>query len=321
MTFQTAVWAVDGNTESGNFARLMLQSSTAGAQGVVGHLDCIVRATGPATAGIIIGPGAVVIKGTETSYQGSYYGYNVGDDTTLSISATGGAARSDMIVARAEDPTWSGSPWGAPSAGQIIWPRVISGVAAGSVTPPAGTSAIPLARIDMPASTTTVQPSYIHDLRQVSQPQRIMQSFAVIGSGTPVASGTGAGVQAYPPGASWQVQIPDYATNMVLMWSLNEMLWAGDTTVMSLVWPVIGTSVTSPLVTTQQSAINFTPANNEWRHTFGGGGNVTIPASIRGTTQTLQFAYQNAGSTGTMRWGAGCSVTLLAEFQQLAALA
>jgi hypothetical protein len=320
VTFQTAVWAVDGNTESGNFARLMLQSSTAGAQGVVGHLDCIVNATGPATAGIIIQPGAVVIYGAEAPYQGSYYGYNVGTDTTLSIAATGGSARSDMIVARAEDPTWSGSPWGAPASGQIIWPRVISGVASGATTPPAGQSCIPLARIDMPASTATVQQSYIHDLRQVSQPQRILQAFAATGPAVAVASGSGSGVQAWPP-VSWSAQIPAYATNLVLMWSLNELRWQGDTTVRSYAWPVFGSSVSSPVLTTQQSLVSFTPTNNEYRHTIGGGGNVSIPVSLRGTTQTIQFAWQTAGNNGTMAWSEGASVTLLAEFQQLAALA
>jgi hypothetical protein len=320
VTFQTAVWAVDGNSVDASYARLMLQSSTLGAQGVVGHLDCIVNANTVPTAGIQITPGQVVILGAEASYQGSYYGFNVGNDSTLSIAATGGATRSDMIVARAEDPTWSGSPWGAPAAGQIIWPRVLSGVAAGSASPPAGYSCIPLARIDMPASTSVVQQSYIHDLRQVAVPQRIMQAFAATGPATAVGSGTGSAVQAWPP-VSWAVQIPAYATNAVLMWSLNEIEWRGDTTVRSYAWPVFGSSVLSPVLTTQQSLVSFTPANNEYRHTIGGGGNVSVGASLRGTTQTLQFAWQTAGNTGTMNWNEGASVTVLVEFQQLAALA
>ena len=89
MTFQSSVWAVDGNTVSGALARLQLQASTLGAQGVVGHLDCIVQATTPSpTAGIVITPGQVVILGQETTYQGSYYGWNIGNDTSLSIAAT-----------------------------------------------------------------------------------------------------------------------------------------------------------------------------------------------------------------------------------------
>jgi hypothetical protein len=173
MTFQTAVWAVNANQVDAAFARLMLQSATLGAQGVVGHLDCQVNATTPSpTAGIVITPGQVVVLGQEATYQGSYQGFNIGNDTTLSIAATGGAIRSDMVVIRAEDPTWSGSPWGNPASGQILFPRVISGVAAGSVVPPAGQSCIPLARIDMPASTSTSSPTSTTSARCASRRSR-----------------------------------------------------------------------------------------------------------------------------------------------------
>lgn len=325
MTFQTAAYAVDGNAESGNFLRLMLQSATLGSQGVVGHLDAQVKANSPATAGIIITSGAVVVLGSETSFQGSYYGFNVGNDTSLSIAATGGSARSDLIVVRAEDPTWSGSPWGNPATGQILFPRVISGVAPGTLVPPGGISAIALARIDMPASTTTVSAGFIHDLRQVCNPQRIMAMQAVTGPGTTTHSTTSTTPIQWPTGASWQIQIPNFATSMVVSWSVNEVQWdsgVGNQVVRGFIFPVIGSSVTAPVVSMPQSMVSFDATTGPFRHTIGGGGIVAIPASIRGTTQTLQFAQQADGTnTGTMGFNEGSSVTITYEFQQLAAAA
>jgi hypothetical protein len=324
VTFQTACYAVDGNEESGNFLRLMLNSATLGSQGVVGALDCAVQANTVPTAGINVTSGAVVVLGAEAAYQGSYYAYNTGTDSTLTIASTGGSPRSDMIVARAEDPTWSGSPWGNPASGQIIFPRVISGVASSATTPPSGQSCIPLARIDMPASTSVVQGSYIHDLRQVCNPQRIMQVMAITGPSVKVSSPGSAIIvpTQWPTGAIWSVQIPSFATTMVIAWSCNELEWNGDTNVRANLWPVIGSSVSAPVVTTPQSLVSYTSAAGPWRHTIGGGGTVAIPASIRGTTQTLQFVYEETSpSSGTMSFGEGCSVTVTVEFQQLASAA
>lgn len=322
MTFQTAVWAVDGNLVDAAYARMMLQSASLGAQGVVGHLDCIVRATTPSpTAGVTIDPGQVLVAGAEAPYQGSYQGWNVGLDSTLSIGATGGAARSDMVVVRAEDPTWSGSSWGNPASGQILFPRVISGVAGGSVVPPAGQSCIPLARIDMPPSTSVVNAAYIHDLRQVAIPQLLQIVLYAAGPGSAVAStGSLSATVQWPAGATWPIQIPAWATLMTVAWSVNEVLYNSGT-VRGFIWAVIGSSVTAPVVTTQQSMVSLTTTTGPGMHTIGGGGMASIPASIRGTTQTLQFAQRtDTTHTGTLNFGEHSSVTATVQFQQQAAL-
>ena len=321
MTFQSAVWAVDGNTVNAALARLMLQAATMGSQGVVGALDCQVQATTPTpTAGIVITPGQVVVLGQETPYQGAYHGWNIGNDTTLSIAATTGAVRSDMIVARAEDPTWAGSPWGGPAAGQIVWPRVISGVSSTATVAPGGISAIPLARIDMPASTSTVQQSYIHDLRQVAIPQTATTQLYAAGPGSGNNWTTGGSTVAWPTGATWPVSIPSWATQMVVMWSLNQIQWVSGWC-RGTVRLVIGSSVTAPVVTTPASLVSIQAAAGPFRHTTGGGGVVAIPASIRGTTQTFQFAQANAGQPGVMQADEGSGTAVILTFQQQAAAA
>lgn len=320
MTFQSAVYAVDGNAESGNFLRLMLQSSNGGVQGVVGATDLLVTATGPATAGIVIAGGACLIAGVETPYQGTYYGYNVGNDTSLTIGATAGSARSDMVVVRAEDPTWSGSPWGNPASGQCIFPRVITGVSSSATTMPGGQSGIPLARIDMPPSVSVVQAAYIKDLRNVAQPQRVLQ---VIGAQDTVTRNwtVGTGGVAWPPGASWQVFIPPWATYFKMNWQINDALWQSGWA-RGYVNPFFGTSVGSPNLAMPQTLVSIPAATGPYRHSISGAFAVTIPASLRNTTQTLQFKQVTDGSqVGVLSVDEGSSYAVVYEFQQLAALA
>jgi hypothetical protein len=324
VTFQTAAYAVDGNAESGNFLRLMLLSATLGSYGVVGAQDCLVQANSPNTSGIIITSGAVVILGTETTFQGSYYGYNVGNDTSLTIAATGGSSRSDMIVARAEDPTWSGTPWGNPAAGQIIFPRVLSGVASGSTVPPSGSgSCIPLARIDMPASTSVVAQSYIHDLRAVANPQRQLTVYGVLGPGTATNWTVSTTAHAWPPGASWSVYVPPWATTAQVQWEINDMLIesGGNGWARGNLWPVFGASVTAPNLafptTLTSVSTSVTPAGT--RHSVNGWAQASIGPSLRNTTQTLQMAQNTDGTnTGINTVDEGSQVSLLIEFQGLA---
>jgi len=319
VTFQTSAAFVDGNPESGNFLRLMLQSSTAGSQGIIGATDLLVTANTVPTSGVNIAGGACVVAGAETAFQGSYYGYNVGLDTSLTIASTGGTIRSDMVVVRAEDPTWSGSPWGNPASGQILFPRVISNVAAGLTTVPGGYSAIPLCRIDMPVSTSVVSQAYIHDLRQVAQPLRILQMQTAQGPGTAANWTVSTTPHAFPPGATWPVAIPLWATTMVVTWVLSDMLYNGASGwARGWIYPVFGASVSSPALSFPQTLVSLPTQTGGFRHTISGGATAAIGPSLRGTTQTMQFAQTTDGTnTGVCAADEGTQLAVTYEFQQL----
>jgi hypothetical protein len=322
VTFQSAAYAVDGNTESGNFLRLMLQSASQGAQGIINPTDLLVTQTGTPSAGILIAGGACIVFGAETAFQGSYFGYNVGNDASLTIAATGGSVRSDMIVVRAEDPTWSGSPWGNPAAGQILFPRVISGVSSSAVNPPGGISAIPLARIDIPVSTSTITNAMIHDLRYVANPQHFTQILYAGGPGSAQAWTVGTTGVAWPAVANWSVAIPTWATLMVLKWDISDVLWnsgVGTQWARGFLNPVFGASVTSPNLSFPQTLVSIPLATGPYRHTISGAASVSIPPSLRGTTQTLQFKQVTDGTqTGTLSVDEGSQCSLIYEFQQQA---
>jgi hypothetical protein len=123
MTWSQALWAVDGNTLPGSAWRQQLQSATLAAQGIVNPGDLKVTAFGTPGAGVNIAGGACVIVGAEAANQGSYYGVNIGTDT-VSVAATGGTGRSDLIIARVEDPTVAGVSWGwNPATDQLVYTR------------------------------------------------------------------------------------------------------------------------------------------------------------------------------------------------------
>jgi hypothetical protein len=321
VTFQTPAWMVDGGAVlNGNFLRMVLAAATAQQQGVVGPLDCIVTQTAVASPGILISAGSVIVLGQEAVQQGSYMGENVGNDATLTIAPTGGSVRSDLIVVRAEDPTFAASPWGGPASGQILFPRVISGVSNTTTVPPGGISAIALARIDIPVSTTNITNAMIVDVRQVAIPPVASAILTQAGPGVASNSGSTSTPVQWPTGAVWSVAIPTWATRMTAQWTVAEVLWNGTNNVRGFIYPVIGASVGAPTVTFNQPLISFASTETDARHTFIGGGTVSIPASIRGTTQTVQMAQKTDGvQVGTMAFNEGSFVTLDYTFQGLAA--
>jgi hypothetical protein len=174
VTWTQGLWAVDGNTLDASLWRQQLYAASMKNSGIMSPTDLKVTAFGTPGAGVNIAGGSCVIAGKELSggQQGSYYGFNNGTDT-VSVAATGGSIRSDLIIARVEDPTFSGSPWSwNPATQNMIYSRDISGVAGGTVLVPAGTTGIPLARIDIPISTSAITNAMITDLRALANPTR-----------------------------------------------------------------------------------------------------------------------------------------------------
>jgi hypothetical protein len=296
VTWTQGTWAVDGNPLPGTLWRLQLQSATRGAQGVVGASDLYVKQTAAPSSQVRVSNGACVVGGGEAAWQGSYYGYNVGDDL-ISIAATGGAARSDMIVAKVEDPTVAGAGWSHnPLTEQLIYSRVISGVAPGSVAPPPGITAIPLARIDVPVSTSAITQAMIADLRYMLNARRDRQLYAVNLSGGPYNLLNSATTFAtWPTPASFSVPVPAWAVSarIIAMWTQVKVVWvAGSTTgPFGQVQFKLGT-LTSQAMTIDSSL--YQTSTNTYRDTALCVDTLAIPLAMRGTNQT--FVLQGKGN-------------------------
>ncbi|MFE7780273.1 hypothetical protein [Streptomyces nigrescens] len=210
--------ATTGATHTAQQFRMMLRDLARDNEGVTTGLDLKVSALGTPGAGVQISDGSAVIAGRVSSVQGSYTAYNIGSDT-VSISATGGSPRSDMLVLRVEDPDYEGTR--DPATDPIVFWEVIPNVSSSATTVPSGYSAIPLARIDIPASTATITSAYIVDLRRVANPRRDRSIWTYFAPNPAVTlTGTSEVWQNFPSAAAWTIPVPAWAAKVKVLFTL-----------------------------------------------------------------------------------------------------
>jgi hypothetical protein len=310
VTFSLGVWAIDGQTNDAVLARLQLQAATSGAEGVVGAGDLVVTATASPSGSVLVGNGACVVAGKEAAFQGSYFGYNVGAET-LPVTATGGGGgRSDLIVARVEDPTVAGTPWTHdPATDPLIYARVIEGVDPATTKSPTSESSIALARIDIPVSTTNITSAMIHDLRSADdnvtdgagRSQRALR-FQQGVSPVDFAGNITASYENFP-NLVWTVVVPSWATQAQVIARWDQMMFQssdgnGDATGTQRVHLSVGGTD----VFTTNSRYNFNiNASNAQRVNMANSGQVAIPAALRGHTCNLAMQVKGGGTNGRLK--------------------
>lgn len=151
-------------------ARLGLAAGwTPGASGVLARSGVMpgpgtplrVHQTGTASGSLLVDAGSAAVQGTTSATQGVYVGTNDAQ-ITLAYLATYPAdanPRKDLIVARIADDDYAG-------ASNAFTIEVVKGTASGSpVDPTVPASSLVLARVNLPASATTVADAVIDDLR------------------------------------------------------------------------------------------------------------------------------------------------------------
>ncbi|GAA0500583.1 hypothetical protein [Streptomyces olivaceiscleroticus] len=212
--------ATTGATHTSQQFRMMVKDLARDNQGVTTGLDLKVSALATPGAGVQISDGSAVIAGRVTSTQGYYSAYNIGSDT-VSIAATGSTARSDMLVLRVEDPDFEGTR--DPATEPIVFWEVIPNVSSTATTAPAGYSAVPLARIDIPANTATITSAMIVDLRKIANPRTQRDPYTYFASGTSILSGTSETWQDFPTGAQWTIAVPAWAAKVKIIFTLSGL--------------------------------------------------------------------------------------------------
>jgi hypothetical protein len=213
-----------------------------------------------------------------------------------------------MIVAKVEDPTVSGAGWSHnPLTEQLVYSRVISGVAGGSTTPPAGISAIPLARVDVPPSTSAITQAMIVDLRYMMNARRDRQLYAVNLSGGPYnLANNQTSFITWPTPASFAVPVPAWAVSakIIAMWTQIQSVWVAGSTggPFGQVQFKLG-SLTSQAMTIDSSTTST--STNIYRDTGLCVDTLAIPLAMRGTSQTFVLQGKGNGPTGAggaSRW-------------------
>jgi hypothetical protein len=296
MAVDPVPWMVEnGAVHSTNVARNLSFAMVGGHEGIITPTACEVRELAVPGSSVRVYPGTLAIQNRAAGISDEMYVGRAASETTVSISATGGSPRSDMIVAQVENPWLAGEPWSDPPSnadGPYFFLRVISNVSSTAKTIAdagiSGNSAIPLARIDIPASTSTITQAMITDLRALAVPliQRAIYPLTPTAN-TNLTSST----ETQWPVITQSVDIPVWATKVKILALVSEVVHfapaaAGYLRVKlgSLVGPAVGYDL--DLTTGAE------------RHTFALSANLDVPASMRGTTQVLESRGWRISGTG-----------------------
>ncbi|GAA2842833.1 hypothetical protein ACFQ0M_48100 [Kitasatospora aburaviensis] len=288
MPWDSVPWFIEGSAEhSSQVARLLAYNSVGGAEGVIGPNDLRVRALAAPGQQVEVLTGACSILNRAAGAQYEAYAGRMIAIDKIPITPTGPAARSDLVIARVENPYLLGETWPQPSTpatGPYIYTRVISGVPAGTtsirqVRP--GDSAITLARIDIPPNTSSVLPGYVKDLRKVARPRTEERTYTIIGYPEySYIDKTDGGWKNWPERATWNLDIPDWAVTATITTNLSGLRLSINNVYVGMRHVLAGqTGAYSEL--DDDGGTGFRRADKLLADNFA------VPAAWRGTTQTL----------------------------------
>jgi hypothetical protein len=210
----------NGALHSDDVWRVAANAFSRDAQGIVLPGQMKVTALGTPGPAVSVAPGGVLVRNVQSPGQ-SYVG-RAGTATQVAIAPNNsGAVRRDLIIARIIDPDFapwqpSGSP-GAPNVsvadGPYFEPFVVSGVASNvtRASQVVSYSAVALARVDVPATTTNITSAMIVDCRELAQP-RVAFAYDVQTAAAQTLTTTLNSAVTFPSN-SLQVYVPRWATH------------------------------------------------------------------------------------------------------------
>ncbi|MFF8789234.1 hypothetical protein [Streptomyces sp. NPDC015125] len=308
-------WFTEGGAEhSSEVARLLAFAAFGGAQGVVGSGDLAVRALSSPAAQVQVRSGACAIlnRAAGSTYQA--YAGRLPSSDTVNVAATGASARSDLVIARVENPYSAGETWPNPSdptVGPYVFTRIVSNVPKTTtnirqVRP--GDSAITLARLDIPANTSTITQAMIRDLRDMVSPRRERVLYTAFPGSLTTLAYSDNKWHNWPGAANWDIDVPSWATRAKIV-----MTFAGFRMTRSDVFARMQTKFGSMLG--QDTYIDDDSGSNTRRSTIVLADNLAISSSIRGTTQKLTVqTYMYRSETGDVSVDSGTSIVADVEF-------
>jgi len=299
---------VNGATHSAEQFRAMVQDLARGAEGITAGTDLKVTQLGTPGSGVQVASGSGVVRGRYNAFQGSYAVRNQGA-ATVNVAATGGTGRSDMLILRVEDPQYEGTL--DPEVDNINYFQIISGVSSSATTIPDGRTGIPLARIDIPASTSTITNAMIKDIRVIANPRRearlLTQSPATAST---AITGSSLVYSYFSTAAGWSIPIPSWASTARVKIDV-----AGLRLLVNPFYGVLratfGASLTLQATTLDDNQSGTRRINSFIADTL------TIPDAYRGTTQLLRLQGAGAtGNTGQMQVDAAAMLAAQVEFEE-----
>lgn len=315
-------WAISGtDLVPMDVARQVAFDAVGGHEGVTTPKDCQVKATAVASNQVRVMPGSVTVLGAASGqFNEAYSCRNTGASLSPAITATpSGGGRSDLVYAHVTDPDQPGNPLTAA----VVETRVVEGVLGTTTSVQdakdqgllgADVSGYALARIDRStASTGVVAQADIVDLRELAGAPRRLDLTRIHNqtvSGNRAQSTT---YENWPGQAMWTIDIPRWAVRAQLVghtsgFRVTEGDGGDGGNVYGTFRALLG-SLAVPSV-----SYNYEMAAGKGRidtATSLVGGDLYLPASVRGTSQTLSFqAKRDGGTTGAYIETGGGQVTV-----------
>lgn len=306
MTLIQPPMMINGGKHPARTMRMMIRDLSRGAQGVTEYNDLKVTQQTTPGAGVQVADGSGVVRGASWG-QGSYTQYNVGT-ALVDIAPTGAQGRTDMVVLRVLDPEYEGSL--DPTGDDIGYFHVVSNVSATATQPPAGMTAIPLARITLPPNCATVTNAMITDLRTIANPRRDRQLYTAFPSALARLTYQDNKWHTWPTQARWSIAVPSWAVSAKVVTTIAGLrLDSAD--VFAHMQQVFGT------VQGQDTAIDDDQGSSARRNTVVLADSLSIPAAMRGTTQSLYLqTYMSKSETGNLSVDTGTSLIADVEFEE-----
>lgn len=332
MAIDSTPWFVGGGaTHSPEVARLLAYAATSGAEGVVEPPSLRVTAQSTPNGTVSVRPGAALIQNRYAGGDQQTYVLRNASATAVEIPPTTSAGgRRDLIVARILDPQYEGATPSDPTNFQYARLERIGGMPSGftdirelNLPYPA----IALARVDIPASTATITPGMIIDLREVAIPRRetVLRTYAFTGTEGKILGNT----TAYPVGSTWAEEAPDaWGPIKIPHWATRVRItvtWAGvgcpSGNANGQVWAQIGLNSNPDRVITQGTKYDTASSGGWTRQVFIAADDRYIPAALRGTEQKIypRANVNDAVATASrVQLDAASSIILQAEFVESA---
>jgi hypothetical protein len=296
---------VDGATHSAQQFRLLVADLARDNEGITRGTDLKVTQLGTPGGAVQVSSGTGVVRGRANTFQGSYAVANTGA-TSVSIAATGGAGRSDMLILRVEDPEYEGTL--DPATDQIAYFQIISNVSSSATAIPDGRTGIPLARIDIPASTSTITNAMIVDIRKIANPRRDRQMLTQFPATTSTnITNSNGSWNNFSTAAGWNIAVPSWASKAKIRVDALQLKYTNQ--FIGAFRATFGGSLAT------QSVVLDTNSTGIHRQPATAVDELTIPDAYRGTTQLLRAqATGTTGNTGTLTADASTSFFADIEF-------
>lgn len=295
-------WPIDGPVRNEVAdARRMIYATSGGAEGVSRAGDLKVMPLDVPGPGFQVSPGSALILSRYA--EGETYQAGVAQTETYPVTPTGSTpagGRADMVVLLVRDPYAENSPWPEapdPQAYDYFVIHTIEGVPATARTlgdipglESKYRTALPLYRINFPASTGTVVQGMLTDLREISQLKSRRQQDLI----TPSIAGLPGTTEVQFPDAVQQVRIPSWATRIRAMVRILGIMTVGPSSV-EFRLRLGGTVYSAVSGLTNDAAAGASDRVDKTIPML-----IDIPPAMRGTTQPLAIlAKRNIGNLTT----------------------